>query len=35
MYHVPMGVQCIYGWSDEGNEDGDGDGKDGKEILGG
>ena len=24
MYHVPLGVQCIYGWSDEGGEDVDG-----------
>ena len=24
MYHVSLAVQCIYGWSDEGGEDGDG-----------
>ena len=23
MYHVPLAVQCIYGWSDEGGEDRD------------
>ena len=23
VYHVPLAVQCIYGWSDEGGEDGD------------
>ena len=23
MYHVSLAVQCIYGWSDEGGEDGD------------
>ena len=23
MCHVPLAVQCIYGWSDEGGEDGD------------
>ena len=22
VYHVPLAVQCIYGWSDEGGEDG-------------
>ena len=33
MHHVPLGVQCIYEWSDE--EDEDGDGKDGNEIPGG
>ena len=21
MYHVPLAVQCIYGWSNEGGED--------------
>ena len=21
VYHVPLTVQCIYGWSDEGGED--------------
>ena len=29
MYHVPLAVQSIYGWSNEGGEDGDG--KDGRE----
>ena len=24
MYHIPLAVQCIYGCSDEGGEDGDG-----------
>ena len=24
VYHVSLAVQCIYGWSDEGGEDGDG-----------
>ena len=24
MYHFPLAVQCIYEWSDEGGEDGDG-----------
>ena len=24
MHHVPLVVQCIYGWSDEGGEDGNG-----------
>ena len=24
MYYVPLAVQCIYGWSDEGGENGDG-----------
>ena len=24
MYHVSLAVQCRYGWSDEGGEDGDG-----------
>ena len=33
MYHVPLALQCIYGWSDEGGEDGDG--KEGSEIPGG
>ena len=32
MYHVPLAVQCIYGCSDEGGEDGDG--KEGSEIYG-
>ena len=31
MYHVPLAVQCIYGWSDEGGENGDG--KEGRELL--
>ena len=30
MYYVPLAVQCIYGWSDEGGEDEDG--KEGSEI---
>ena len=30
MYYVPLAVQCIYGWSDEEGEDGDG--KEGSEI---
>ena len=30
MYHVPLDVQCIYGWSNE-----DGDGKKGCELPGG
>ena len=29
--HVPLAVQCIYEWSDEGGEDGDG--KEGSELL--
>ena len=33
MYHVPLTVQCIYGWRDEEGEDEDG--KEGSEILGG
>ena len=33
MYHVPLAVQCIYGYSDEGSEEGDG--KEGSELLGG
>ena len=33
MYHVPLAVQGIYGWSDEGGEDGDG--KEGSVISGG
>ena len=33
MYHVPLAVQCIYGWSDEGGEDRDG--KEGSEHHGG
>ena len=33
LYNVPLAVQCIYGWSDEGSEDGDG--KEGSEIPGG
>ena len=24
MYHAPLAVKCINGWSDEGGEDGDG-----------
>ena len=28
MYQVPLAVHCIYGWSDEGSEDGDG-----KEVM--
>ena len=31
MYHVLLVVQCIYGCSDEGREDGDG--KEGSEIT--
>ena len=31
MYDVPLPVQCIYGWSAEGGEDGDG--KEPSEIL--
>ena len=30
MYHVPLAAQCIYGWSDEGGENGDG--MDGSEM---
>ena len=30
MYHVSLAVQCIYGWSDKGGEDGDG--KEGSEL---
>ena len=33
MYYVPLAVQCIYGWSDEGGEDGDG--KEWSELPGG
>ena len=33
MYHVPLAVQCIYGYSDIGDEDGDG--KEVSEIHGG
>ena len=33
MYHVPLAVQCIYGWSDEEGEDGDGN--EGSGIPGG
>ena len=33
MYHVPLAVICVYGWSDEGNECSDG--KEGSEIPGG
>ena len=22
VYHIPLVVQCLYGWSDEGDEDG-------------
>ena len=32
VHHVPLVFQCIYGWSDEGGEDGDG--KEGSEIPG-
>ena len=32
MYHVSMAVPRIYGWTDEGGEDGDG--KEGREIPG-
>ena len=30
MYHIPLAVQCIYGFSGGGE---DGDGKEGSEIL--
>ena len=33
MYHIPLAFQCIYEWSDEGCEDGDG--KEGSELPGG
>ena len=33
VYHVSLTIQCIYGWSDEGGEDGDG--KEGSELPGG
>ena len=33
VYHVSLAVQCIYGWSDEGGEDGDR--KEGSELPGG
>ena len=33
MYHVSLSVQCIYGWSDEEGEDGDG--KEVSELPGG
>ena len=33
MYHISLAVHCIYGWSDEGGEDGDG--KKGCELPGG
>ena len=33
MYHVPLAVQCIYGWSDEVGEDEDE--KEGSELPGG
>ena len=33
MYHVYLSFQCIYEWSDEGVEDGDG--KEGSELYGG
>ena len=33
MYHVSLAVQCIYGWSDEGGEYGDG--KEGSELSDG
>ena len=29
--HVPLAVQCIYGWKDEGGENRDG--KEGSEVL--
>ena len=32
MYHAPLAVQCIHGWSNEGGKDGDG--KEGGEIPG-
>ena len=31
MYHAALAVQCIYGCSDEGSQDGDG--KEGSELL--
>ena len=31
MYHVPLALQCIYDWSDEGGEDRDG--KEGVRFL--
>ena len=31
MYHIPLDLQCIYGRSDEGGENGDGE--EGSEIL--
>ena len=31
MYHVPLAVQCIYGWNDKGGEDTDG--TEGSEIT--
>ena len=33
VYHVPLALQCIYGHSDEGSENGDGE--EGSEISGG
>ena len=33
MYLVPLAVQCIYGWSDQGGEDRNG--KEGSELPGG
>ena len=33
MYHAPLAVKCINGWSDEGGEDGDG--KEESEFHGG
>ena len=33
MYHVPLALQCIYGDSDEGGENGNGE--EGNEISGG
>ena len=33
MYHVSLAVQCIYGWSDEGSENGDGE--EGSDLPGG
>ena len=33
MHHIPLALQCIYGRSDEGSENGDGE--EGSEISGG
>ena len=33
MYHVPLALQCIFGRSDEGGENGDGE--EGSEVSGG